>query len=67
MMMRLACGLLLLAGAIAFENMNGEYLTQPTPNATGSFNTNWSSYPGGVEYFEVYLGPLTTLYSQVFP
>lgn len=40
-------------------------LDRPTPNATGSFNTNWADYPGGVEYFEVYMGPITTLYSQV--
>ena len=50
----------------AFENMNGEYLTTPTPNAKGSFNTKWNDYPGGVEYFEVYLGPITSLYSQVW-
>ena len=40
-----------------FQNMNGEYLTSPTPNApTGQkFNTQWSEYPGGVEYFEAYM------------
>lgn len=25
-----------------FENMNGEYLTTPTPGAKGKYNTNWS-------------------------
>jgi hypothetical protein len=67
-MMR-GCFLLLLghAGAgLVFENMNGEYVTTPTPHAKGRFNTNWSEYPGGVEYFDVHLGPITTLYSQVW-
>ena len=37
-----------------FQNMNGEYLTTPTPGAPEgqSFNTKWAEYPGGVEYFE---------------
>ena len=52
----------------AFENMNGEYLTTPTPHANTSvrFNTDWSEYPGGVEFFEVYMGPITSLYAQVW-
>ena len=62
--------LLELWGAcLAFENMNGEYLTTPTPNVPkgSTFNTKWSDYPNdGVEYFEVYLGPITSLYSQVW-
>merc|ERR1712137_1198102 len=52
---------------LAFENMNGEYVITPTPNAKGSFNTKWNEYPnGGVEYFEVELGPISTLYGQVW-
>ena len=52
----------------AFDNMNGEYLTTPTLHAPkgSKFNTKWSEYPGGVEYFEVYLGPITSLYSEVW-
>jgi hypothetical protein len=49
--------------------MNGEYVISPTPNAKGSFNTDWSQYEnakGKVEFFEVYLGPITSLYSQVW-
>jgi len=44
-----------LWGAASFENMNGEYLTTPTPNAKeGQFSTEWNKYPnGGVEFFEV--------------
>ena len=47
---------------------NGEYTYTPTPNAPkdSTFNTKWSEYPGGVEYFEVELGPITTLYSEVW-
>ena len=50
------------------ENMNGEYVITPTPGtkAKGSFSTKWSEYPGGVEHFDAYLGPITTLYSQVW-
>ena len=69
----LAAGAMLpLAGGAAaaafFPNMNGEYLTTPTPHApTGvRFNTSFSAYPGGVEYFEVELGPITSLYSEVW-
>ena len=53
---------------MAFENMNGNYLTTPTPHAPKgeSFNTEFSKYPGGVEYFEVELGPVTSLYSEVW-
>jgi hypothetical protein len=56
-----------------FENMNGEYLVTATPGqrAEGNFSTVWHEYsndatPPGVDYFEVYLGPMTTLYSQVW-
>jgi len=50
----------------AFDNMNGEYIITPTPKANGTFNTKWSEYPGGVEYFEMHVGPITSLYSQVW-
>jgi hypothetical protein len=56
---------LLGLGAFGFENMNGEYVISPTPKAFGNYSTKWSEYPGGVEYFEVYMGPITSLYSQV--
>ena len=52
---------------LGFENMNGEYVTTPTPGASeGEYNTKWSEYPGGVEFFDVYLGPIETVYSQVW-
>lgn len=56
------------AATAKFDNMNGEYLTSPTPKAPPgkTFNTKWDEYPGGdVEYFEVYMGPITSLYSEV--
>ena len=45
---------LLLLGAAAvdrsmdgIENMNGDYVITPTPNATaGSYNTQFKDYPG---------------------
>jgi hypothetical protein len=40
---------LLLGTCLAFENMNGEYVTTPTPHANGTVNTKFSAYPGGVE------------------
>ena len=46
--------------------MNGEYHTSSTPNAPGSFPTDFKNYPGGVEYFDVYHGPITSTYSQVW-
>ena len=53
--------------AEGFENMNGDYVVTRTPNAApGEFNTKWSEYPGGVEYFDVHLGPITSLYAQVW-
>ena len=88
------------------ENMNGEYIISPTPNAKpGKYNTKWSEYKnqgtyaytlrkdavmapptstphlkifltpyshlipsteGGVESFDVYMGPIKHLYSEVF-
>ena len=34
--------------------------------AEGSFPTDFKDYPGGVEYFDVYHGPITSVYSQVW-
>ena len=52
---------LLLQG---FENMNGDYnYVGRTPHqGKGNYSTNFSKYPGGVEYFEVYAGPINTTY-----
>ena len=50
-------------------NMNpGKYLLQATPGQSLPINwsTNFADYPGGVEYFEVALGPVTSVYSEVF-
>jgi len=60
--------LLTLVSTYAFENMNpGPYLLQLTANQKSS---NWSTlfkdYPGGVEYFEFYTGPVISTYSEVF-
>jgi hypothetical protein len=60
---------MILANAqVSFDNMNGAYLTTPTPHAPKDmqFNTKWDEYPGDVEYFEAYMGPITSLYSQVW-
>jgi hypothetical protein len=49
-------------------NMNGAYELSKTPGAPAgaSFPTNFKDYPGGVESFDVYHGPITTQYSQVW-
>ena len=49
-------------------NMNGAYELSKTPGAPSgaSFPTNFKDYPGGVESFDVYHGPITTQYSQVW-
>ena len=49
-------------------NMNGHYVLSKTPGAPAdkTFSTDFKDYPGGVEYFEVYHGPLTTTYGQVW-
>jgi hypothetical protein len=50
-------------GSFNGSNMNGEYLMQRTPRqGAGNWSTNFSEYPGGVEYFEVYVGPVTSTY-----
>jgi hypothetical protein len=48
-------------------NMNGEYLLAPTPKAPNpKWSTNFKDYPGGVESFTVYAGPITSTYAEVF-
>ena len=48
-------------------NMNGEYMLSPTPNAPNpTFSTNFKDYPGGVESFTLYAGPITSTYAEVF-
>ena len=48
--------------------MNGDYVYWKTPGAptNKSFPTNFMSYPGGVESFDAYHGPITSMYSQVW-
>ena len=49
------------------RNMNGAYVMSPTPGGTpGKFPKQYADYPGGVEYYESYSPPMTTLYSQVW-
>ena len=67
--MRLGAMFFLGPCAAAFNgaNLNGEYLMQRTPHqGAGNWSTNFSEYPGGVEYFEVYAGPVTSTYAEVF-
>ena len=52
-------------------NMNGKYPFQTTPGGRPDvfqerFPREFKDYPGGVESFEVYSPPMTTLYSQVW-
>ena len=64
----LASMLALLPSALA-SNMNGAYLLSTTPGAPSakSFPTHFDEYPGGgAEYFDVYHGPIKTVYSQVW-
>ena len=48
--------------ASAQENMNGDYVYWKTPGAPAdkAFPTNFKSYPGGVESFDAYHGPITS-------
>ena len=48
--------------------MNGKYSLSRTPGAPTdkTFPTDFKDYPGGVEYFEVYHGPITSTYGQVW-
>ena len=49
------------------DNMNGPFIFAQTPNGkTGLFPEKYRDYPGGVESFDVYSPPMTTLYSQVW-
>ena len=49
------------------ENMNGEYVFSTTPGGRpGLMPKNYRDYPGGVESFDLYSPPITTLYSQVW-
>lgn len=52
----------------SLENMNGQYPFTPTPGAgpANLFPKKFKEYPGGVESFDVYSPPMTTLYSQVW-
>jgi hypothetical protein len=57
--------------AAAFPNMNlQDYVISPTPGPNkvkGTYNTKWSEYPdGGVESFDVYMGPITHRYGEVW-
>lgn len=49
-------------------NMNGGYIYWRTPDAptNRSFPTNLMSYPGGVESFDAYHGPINSTYGQVW-
>eukprot|EP00756_Hemistasia_phaeocysticola_P032008 Hpha_TRINITY_DN16387_c2_g1::TRINITY_DN16387_c2_g1_i3::g.62124::m.62124 len=48
-------------------NMNGDYPFSTTPGGKpGLFPKAYKDYPGGVEYYDVYSPPITTLYSQVW-
>eukprot|EP00039_Didymoeca_costata_P007144 m.96763 g.96763 ORF g.96763 m.96763 type:complete len:478 (-) comp13558_c0_seq3:1265-2698(-) len=53
---------------VTVPNMNGEYKLATTPGAPKgkSFPTNFMSYPGGVESFDAYHGPINSTYSQVW-
>ena len=48
--------------------MNGEYRISPTPGAPQGalFPTNFKDYPGGVESFDAYHGPINTTYGEVW-
>jgi hypothetical protein len=64
-------GLVLLAclaqGKFTGPNMNGEYEISLTPKqGSGKWSTNFKDYPGGVEYFETYSGPVKSTYGEVF-
>eukprot|EP01079_Euglenida_sp_SAG-EU17-18_P002443 gene2443-3214_t len=56
------------AEVVEGENMNGNYSYWRTPGAPDgvSFPTNFMSYPGGVESFDAYHGPINSTYSQVW-
>ena len=47
-------------------NMNGEYLLAQTPKGKSNWSTSFKDYPGGVESFDLYIGPVTSTYGEVF-
>ena len=50
--------------------MNGDYVISHTPGAKKeeTFNTKYAEYDNdGVEYFDVYMGPITHRYGEVSP
>jgi hypothetical protein len=56
-------------GKFTGPNMNGEYTLARTPKqkvGDPQWSTNFKDYPGGVEYFEVYAGPVKSTYGEVF-
>ena len=55
-----------MAAPVTVDNMNGEYLLAPTPNGKTAWSTNFKDYPGGVESFDFYAGPVTSTYGEVF-
>ena len=61
MMMRLLTALR-MGMAVAAPNMNGNYVLANSE----SFPTNFSDYPGGVESFDAYHGPINSTYGQVW-
>ena len=72
-MMRIAGVAATAIGAAAFqptteENMNGAYEFSVTPGAPQGkgFPTDFKDYPGGVEFFDVYHGPITSTYGKVW-
>jgi len=49
------------------DNMNGHYPFSATPGGKSNMlPERYRDYPGGVESFDVYSPPMTTLYSQVW-
>ena len=48
------------------SNMNGDYALTSTPNQIpGKFPTNYGSYPGKVEFFDVYSPVITSTYAEI--
>eukprot|EP01051_Picozoa_sp_SAG22_P007669 SAG22_NODE_548_length_9247_cov_14.468080_2_plen_119_part_00 len=53
----------------AIPNMNGKYAATVCHGKVcepSTFPTNYMSYPGGVESFDAYHGPITSTYSMVW-
>ena len=49
------------------NNMNGKYILSATAGSNLSlFPAQYRDYPGGVDFFDIYSPPITTLYSQVY-